>query len=150
MNLPFRVISVASFICNLSTQNRNKSLFWWQCTWLLQKFKNLLCLFLHYPGRRCKHAFFPWLHAVFIIPDEYFHKCKPLGKTGLKQNVKASSFWFFSPSMGEIWMPWPRFLISLRDGSIKLFILRSTNLNYHLLCICILGPTIGHYLSCFI
>lgn len=50
------------------------------------------------PAEDVNMPFFPWLHAVLIIPDDYFHKCKPIGKTSLKQNVKATSFWsFFTP-----------------------------------------------------
>jgi len=64
----------------------------------IQRSKNLLCLFLYYPGRGCEHALFPCLHAVLIIPAEYLHKCKPLGRTGLERNVKATSLWsFFTP-----------------------------------------------------
>ena len=55
--------------------------------------------------------FFPWLHVVFIIPDEYFHKCKPLGSTGLKQNVKATSFRsFFTQGWLNSGPPGPGFL----------------------------------------
>lgn len=74
----------------------------------IQRLENLLCLFLYYPGRGCKRAFFsPWLHVVFIIPDEYFHKCKPLGRTGLKQNVKATSLWLNSDPPGPGFLPPP-------------------------------------------
>lgn len=93
----------------------------------IQRFKNLLCLFLYYPGKGCKHVFFfffPWLHAAFIIPDEYFHKCKPLGRTCLKQKCEGNFLLIlFHPGTAEFWVSRPRFLIffliSLRKGSVK-------------------------------
>lgn len=92
VNLPFHGILVASFICDLSAKNRNK-LILMAVHLTIQRFKNLLCLFLFRPGRGCKQALFPRLHAVLTIPDEYFHECKPSGRTGRKQKGKATSFW---------------------------------------------------------
>lgn len=151
MNLPLWVILVASFICNLSAKNRNESLFWWLCTWLLQRFKNLLCLFLHYPNRRRKHAFFPWLHAVFITPDASFHKCKPIiGKPSLKHNVKATSFWSFSAldgwNLGPLtWIPY--FLPYQSQGRAHKTIHPKERRSHHFHSICILGPAAGHFRS---
>lgn len=113
----------------------------------IQRFKNLLCLFLYYPGRGCKHVFFfspPQLHAAFIIPDEYFHKCKPLGRTGLKQKCEGNFLLIlFHPGMAEFWVSRSRFLIffliSLRKGSVKS---DKLPLPQH----CILGPAAGHFI----
>ena len=124
----FWVILVASFIYNLSAKNRNKSLFWWQCTWLFRDSKT--CFVYSYiilaedVNMSLFFFFFPWLHAAFIIPDEYFHKCKPLGRTGLKQKCEGNFLLIlFHPGMAEFWVSRPRFLIffliSLRKGSVK-------------------------------
>lgn len=34
----------------------------------------------------------PWPHAVLIIPDEYFHKCKPLSRDWPSAKCKGSFF----------------------------------------------------------
>lgn len=69
----------------------------------IQRSKDLLCFFLRYPGRGCKHALFPSLRAVLVISDECLHRCKPSGRTALERKVKATSLWsFFAPDRGDL------------------------------------------------
>lgn len=64
--------------------------------------------------------FSPQFHGVLRIPDEYFHKCKPSGRPGLKQNMKTTSFWFFfSPGWVRFGPPSPDFLSSSLSASGK-------------------------------
>lgn len=135
MNSPSQGILVPSVICNLSAKNGNESLFWWQCTWLFRDWKTCFVYSYIILAKGVNMSFFPWPHAVLIIPDEYFHKCKSLSRSGLKQNVRTTSCWpFSSPDGMKIWVKRHRFLPYWSQGrsgksvNLRTYLIR---VNYH-------------------
>lgn len=157
MSLPFHGILVTSFICNLSAKNRNKSLFWWQRTWL---FRDLKTCFVFSYVILAEDVNMPFFQAFVLSSSSQMNACTDANH---QVGLPLSERWRqlpcgpFSSLIGEIWALQLRLLIFLlishREGSIQVFSWRSAcpaRVSYHFPSLCILGPATGLLMSPFV
>lgn len=153
LSLPFRVFEWRPLFVILQQSIETKIYFDGRYTRLSRDSKSSFVYSSIFLAEDVNMPFFPRLPAVFIIPREYFHKCKPPGKPGLEQTMKATSFGFFCA------LGWVRPRPLAPDSFFSSFpvagkglhtVIYPKDLHYHFYSICSGGPAAGHFLSCFI